>query len=237
MDKYFFINKSCYICPTNFKQNLNMKKIILSVVAIMAFGFANAQDKKEGGAGLAKGDLVLSGNLGFSSLSGSNGTVDNKDAKASTFTLSPSAGYMMSDNLMIQGGLNVSSGSTNTGAVGAPDVKVSGFGVNAGATYYFTPANNFSLGLGGNIRYFSNNQKDAGVTATGAVTDLKTNTVGLDVPMTLHYFVSDNFAITSRWAGLGYSTTKSDAIGAEAVNSLGLNVTMSSISFGLLYKL
>ena len=46
MDKYFFINKSCYICPTNFKQNLNMKKIILSVVAIMAFGFANAQELK-----------------------------------------------------------------------------------------------------------------------------------------------------------------------------------------------
>jgi hypothetical protein len=144
---------------------------------------------------------------------------------------------MMSDNLMIQGGLDISSGSTNDGGVGEKDAKESGFGINAGATYFFTPANNFSLGLGGNISYFSNNQKDAGVTATGAVADLKTNTVGLKVPMTLHYFVSDNFAITSRWAGLGYSTTKSDAIGAEAVNSLGLDFTMSSISFGLLYKL
>lgn len=44
--KNFFINKSCYICPTNFKQNLNMKKIILSAVALMAFGFASAQDLK-----------------------------------------------------------------------------------------------------------------------------------------------------------------------------------------------
>jgi hypothetical protein len=204
-----------------------MKKIILSALAVCAFTFVSAQDKKEGGAGLAKGDLVISSDLGFNSLSGSDGIVPGgvKDAKASTFTLSPSAGYMMSNNLMIQGGLNISSGSTNTGAPGAADVKVSGFGVNAGATYYFTPANNFSLGLGGNIRYFS--AKDG----------VKTNTVGLDVPMTLHYFVSDNFAITSRWAGLGYSTTKSDAVGAEAVNSLGLNLTMSSISFGLLYKL
>lgn len=46
MHKYFFINKSCYICLTNFKQNLNMKKIILSAVALMAFGFASAQDLK-----------------------------------------------------------------------------------------------------------------------------------------------------------------------------------------------
>ena len=46
MHKYFFINKSCYLCLTNFKQNLNMKKIILSAVALMAFGFASAQDLK-----------------------------------------------------------------------------------------------------------------------------------------------------------------------------------------------
>ena len=40
-----------------------MKKIILTVAAVFAFGFANAQDKKEASEGLAAGDLVLTGSF------------------------------------------------------------------------------------------------------------------------------------------------------------------------------
>ena len=43
-----------------------MKKIILTVAAVFALTFANAQDKKEGSEGFAKGDLYLSGTVGFS---------------------------------------------------------------------------------------------------------------------------------------------------------------------------
>ncbi len=36
-----------------------MKKILLSALAVMAFGFANAQDSES--AGFSKGDLFVSG--------------------------------------------------------------------------------------------------------------------------------------------------------------------------------
>ena len=224
--KNFFINKSYYICPVNFKQNMNMKKIILSVVAVMAFGFANAQDKKEGGAGLAKGDIVLTGDLGFSSES-------QDEAKSSSFSIAPGLGYMIADNWMVLGSLNFGSTTENDGTPGAEDVKTSDFGISAGAQYFFTPADRFSLGVGGQISYNSNNQKEALPNGD----DLKTNTISFNVPVSLHYFVSDNFAITSRWGGLGYSSEKEDFDGAEATNTFGLDLTMSSISFGLLYKL
>ena len=45
-----------------------MKKIILTVAAVFAFGFANAQDKKEdSGAGFSNGDAYISGSFGINS--------------------------------------------------------------------------------------------------------------------------------------------------------------------------
>ena len=203
-----------------------MKKIILSVAAVMAFGFANAQDKKEGGAGLAKGDIVLTGDFGYDSTSAG-------DAKESEFSIAPGAGFMIADNWMVLGSLNIGSTTANDGTEGAEDAKTSSFGVAVGAQYFWTPADRFSVGLGGQISYGTDTVKDG--IADGE--DLKVNTIGFNVPLSLHYFVSDNFAITSRWGGLGYASAKADIEDAEAINGLSLGLNMSSISFGLLYKL
>ena len=241
-----------------------MKKIILSVVAIMAFGFANAQDK--GGAGLAKGDLVMTGAVGFTSVSNVKGA---KDAKSSDLTFSPGVGYMMSDNLMLRGGLDVTSGSTNSGAVGAKDAKTSGFGVNVGATYLFTPADNFSIGLGGKLSYGSGTQPlgedainkiiDGAIVGAGldpndpldeaaidaltatqtaalAGKEVKTTTTSFRVPLSMHYFVADNWAITSEFAGIGFSSEKGDEANAEAVTTIDVTLNMKAITFGVLYK-
>jgi hypothetical protein len=205
---------------------MNMKKIILSVVAVMAFGFANAQDKKEGGAGLAKGDIVLTGDFGYDSAS-------SGDAKANEFSIAPGAGYMIADNWMVVASLGFSSATSNSGAEGEEDAKTNGFGIAAGVNYFFTPADRFSIALGGQISYGTETEKDA----LGDGEDLKVNTIGFNVPLSLHYFVSDNFAITTRWGGLGYSSAKEDVEGAEAVNGLSLGLNMSNVSFGLLYKL
>jgi hypothetical protein len=227
MHKYFFINKSCYICLINFKQNSNMKKIILSVVAVMAFGFANAQDKD--GAGLAKGDLVLTGAFNYQSVS-------QGDAKESGLIVAPGIGYMIADNWMLSGAVAIGSATANSGAEGEEDTKATSFGFGAGVSYFWTPAERFSVSLGGALSYGTATFKDAVETADG-FEDLKVNTIGLNVPVGLHYFVSDNFAITTTWGGLGYSSEKEDTEGAEAQNGLSLGLNMSSISFGLLYKL
>jgi len=48
--------------------------------------------------------------------------------------------------------------------------------------------------------------------------------------------LSDKVAIQASFGSLGYSTMKSDATGAKAVNNLGINLDMSSIGFGMTYK-
>lgn len=198
-----------------------MKKIILSVVAIMAFGFANAQDKKEGGAGLAKGDLYLTGAFGFSSES-------TGDVKGNEFTLAPGAGFLISDNIAIEGQIRYESGSDTDAA--DVETKTSGLGIAVGAKYFFTPANAFSVSLGANISYMSNK------TEVGAF-DATSKEIGFNVPLGLHYFVSNNFAITSTWGGLGYSSNDNGGDGADKTNGLSLGLNMESISFGLIYKL
>lgn len=191
-----------------------MKKIILTVAAVFALTFANAQDKKEGSEGLAKGDLVLTGAFNYS-------TSKTGDAKANGLTVAPGLGYMIDSNWAIIGAVAYLSTEVE-------DVKNSGFAIGAGARYFWTPASKFSLFMGGQLSY---------ATTKNDASDVKTNTIGVEVPVGLHYFVSNNFAITTSWAGLSYTTSKADTDGAEATNTLGLDLDMSSISFGLLYKL
>jgi outer membrane protein len=61
-----------------------MKKVLLSAVALLAFGFANAQEEKSTNGGFSKGDVFVSGAFSF-------GSFEDKDAdsKSSSFTISP----------------------------------------------------------------------------------------------------------------------------------------------------
>ena len=192
-----------------------MKKIILTVAAVFALSFANAQDKKESSEGFAKGDLYLSGTFNFSS------DKSSAEVKTDNLTLSPSLGYFLTENIALVGGLDYTSNKVD-------DAKTSGFGLNAGVKYFWTPASKFSLSIGGKLSY---------MTTKDDATDIKVNIIGLNVPVGFNYFVSDSFAITSEWAGLSYTSAKADITGAKAATGLGLGINMSKISFGLLYKL
>lgn len=203
-----------------------MKKIILSVAAVFAFGFANAQDANSGSAGLAKGDLYLSGTLNYA-------TEKTGDFKSDMFTVAPGLGYMLTENLAFEGSLAYVSGTSNEFAGGnAVEVKNSGFGINAGVKYFWTPANNFSLSLGGNLSYASVKTE---VDAFGS--DFTSKIIGVNVPVGLHYFVSNNFALTSTWGGLGYTSNDNGGDGAEKTNSFELGLDLSAITFGMIYKL
>jgi len=192
-----------------------MKKIILTVAAVFALTFANAQDKKESSEGFAKGDLYLTGSFGFSS------DKDAAEVKTDGLTIAPGVGYFLTENVALVGSLEYSSNKVG-------DAKTTGIGLSAGVKYFWTPASKFSLSIGGELGYMT--QKDD-------ATDVKVNAFGINVPVGLHYFVSDSFAITSEWAGLHYTSAKADTDGAKNATSLGLGLDMSTISFGLLYKL
>lgn len=95
----------------------------------------------------------------------------------------------------------------------------------------WTPANKFSLSLGGSISYASIKNEVSGFG------DYTSKVIGVNVPVGLHYFVSDSFAITSTWGGFGYSTNDNGGNGAEKTSSFNLGFDISTINFGVIYKL
>lgn len=204
-----------------------MKKIILTVAAVFALTFANAQDSKEsnGGPGFANGDLYLTGTAGFSSSK-------TGDSKVDGFTLSPGLGYFVTDNIAIEGQLSYMSDKDDDGA--GNETKRNGFGIAAGARYFWTPASQFSLSIGANISYSSTKVEVSTPFGSGDGTEKE---IGLNIPLGMNYFVSNDFALTAQWGGFGYSSNDNGGNGADKTTGFNLGLDLSTISFGVVYKL
>ncbi len=214
---------------------INMKKIILTVAAVFAFGFANAQDKKENsGEGFAKGNVFISGAVGF-------GTESTGDQKSNTFTFSPRAAYFVTNNIAVglALGLNGTKEEDIVGLTSTED-KTTKFSVGAFGRYYFTPASKFSVF--GQLGFNVNNSKIESSSTTGGTTvTSETKSNGFDIALApgISYFVSDHFAIEASWGMLKYETTKPDApagFTAESTDSFDFGLNLDSINFGLVYK-
>lgn len=203
-----------------------MKKIILTVAAVFALTFANAQDKKEStGEGFSNGSLYLTGTANFSS-------TKEGDSKVDGFELSPGLGYFITDNIALEGQLKFKSDKDDNGA--GTETKQTGFGIAAGARYFWTPASKFSLSIGGQISYMSTKVEVTTPLGTGEGTEKE---IGFNVPLGMNYFVSDNWALTTTWGGFGYSSNDNGGNGADKTTGFNLGLDLSSVSFGLLYKL
>lgn len=194
-----------------------MKKVILTVAAIFAFGFANAQETTEGG--FSKGSMFLSGALSI-------GSEKTGDEKSSGFEIEPKFGYFVTDNIAIGGKLGYSSNKAENGTVDTVDR--SAFTVGAFGRYYFTPASQFSLFGQLGLDYSTIDNKLA---------DAKGNEIGANLGLGISYFVSNNWAIEATWAGLGYTSNDNGGDGADKTNTFGLGADMRAISFGVIYKL
>ncbi len=195
-----------------------MKKIILTVAAVFAFGFANAQEEAKG-EGFSKGDVFISGSVGFSSN-------DNKatGVKTDMFNVTPRAAYFVTENIAV--GLSLGFAQTKEADDKATEFKVGAFG-----RYYFTPASKFSVFGQLGFDYFNNKVETS--TPLGSV-EAKSNGFDVAVAPGVSYFVSKNFALEATFGRLGYRTSKPD--GGEATNNFGLNVDLSNINLGLVYK-
>ena len=189
-----------------------MKKLLfLTAIAVFVFTTVNAQDEQymsEGG--FAKSDLYISGSVGLASVS--------SDGNSNTaYSISPAIGYFLSDNIALEADLTYSDAGVDDS---------SAFGIGLGAVYYFSPAEQFSFGIGGGFDY---NSADAGA-------DTKLNTMFIGVSPGMSYFVSDSFALRAAVGSLGYSSSKADTDGAEATNAFGFSLDLDSIEFGVTYK-
>jgi len=198
-----------------------MKKIILTVAAVFALSFANAQDKKESGFGYAKGDIVLGGNIKMSS---STDEVGGVSTKTSSSMIGPDVAYFIDDNFALELGLAIGSSKVGTTTTATSNIAV-------GARYYF-------LNLGERFKTYTNFGLNFGSNDNGGVGD-KTSTLGFGAGLGMNYFLTSKVAINF---GLGnvisYDSSKTgDAKSSSMnVNLNEFNNFFSKPTFGVSYK-
>lgn len=197
-----------------------MKKVLLSAVALLAFGFANAQEEKSTNGGFSKGDVFVTGAFTF-------GSTNDKDADVKTngFEIAPQVGYFLTENIAIGGKVGFASMKEESAGVDTEDM--SGLTLGAFGRYYFTPANQFSLFANLGLDYSSMENKLA---------DSKVNGFNAGLGAGMNYFVSSNFSIEAGVAVLGFSSEKSDATGAKGSSSFGFGGDWRAVTFGVNYK-
>ncbi|NHM04606.1 outer membrane beta-barrel protein [Flavobacterium celericrescens] len=197
-----------------------MKKVLFSAVALLAFGFANAQEESKGNGGFSKGDVFVTGAFTF----GSTNDKDS-DVKTNGFEIAPKVGYFLTENIAIGGKIGYSSMKEESSGVDTEDMA--GLTVGAFGRYYFTPANQFSLFANLGLDYSSMENKLA---------DSKVNGFDAGLGAGLNYFVSSNFSIEAGVAVLGFSSEKSDASGAKGTTGFNFGGDWRTVSFGVNYK-
>ncbi|OYQ46341.1 outer membrane beta-barrel protein [Flavobacterium aurantiibacter] len=186
---------------------------MFSVIALAAVSFANAQDQ----VGFAKGDLFLTGSLGYS-------TEKIGDLKNDELFIAPAVGYFVSENIAV--GARVGYGTSTitdetTGAdIDSNTLTFSGFG-----RYYTTPAANFSFFVEAAAGYNSIE-----------IADAKSNGFNIGIAPGINYFLAKNFSIEATVGVLGYSTIKPDADGAESTDTFQLGLDATNLTFGLNYR-
>ncbi|MCL9769229.1 porin family protein [Flavobacterium sp. HXWNR69] len=196
-----------------------MKKVLLSAVALLAFGFANAQEGK-GNGGFSKGDVFVTGAFTF-------GTTNDKnnDVKTNSFEIAPQVGFFVNENIAVGGKLGF--GSYKTEDTGVDTVDMSGLTLGAFGRYYFTPANQFSLFGQLGFDYSSMENK---------LTNYKVNGIDAGLGLGMNYFVSSNFSIEAGVAVLGFTSEKADVSGAKASTSFNFGGDWRAVTFGVNYK-
>ena len=205
-----------------------MKKVLLSAVALLAFGFANAQEEEKGNGGFSKGSIFMSGTVGLSS-------EKQDDVKVNEFTVAPKVGYFVTENIALGLGLGLGSGKIDVDGDTQAENKTTSF--EAFGRYYlktskFAPFAELSVGYATTSTEYTRFLGELIPFGTGE--DVNTFSIGLAPGF--NYFVSDNFALETSVGILGYSSSKEDVDGAEATNKFELGLDFTSINFGILYK-
>ena len=190
-----------------------MKKVILSVAAVFAFGFANAQETVS--EGFSKGDVFINGALSF-------GSTKTGDSKATGFEVAPSVGYFVTENIAVGVRLGFASNKQDVVEPIVGELKQTSIAAGAFGRYYFTPASKFSF-FGELAAEYNNTKSELGPG------EIKTNGFAVAVSPGISYFVSKNIALEAAFGILGYSSDKPDFDGAEKTNNFAFGLDTRDI--------
>ena len=204
-----------------------MKKVLLSAVALLAFGFANAQEEEKGNGGFAKGDVFVSGAVTF-------GSSKTGAFKVNAFEIAPKVGYFVTENIAVGASVGLQSLKFDNGSA---DATNSGLGLGAFGRYYFTPANKFSLFAELGIDYTSFDEEFDAESGTVYASSFESKELGFGLGAGMNYFVSSNFSIEAGVAVLGYSSNDNGGgSGVDKTNTFSFGGDWRAVTFGVNYK-
>jgi len=201
-----------------------MKKIVLSVAAVFAFGFAaQAQDKPA--FGFEQGNVFVEGNIKVNSKNDRNSEV-----KTNEFKFNPKVGYFLNDKFAVGASFEV--GNDKITNPNTADVKGNNFYGGVFGRYYFLElGNRFKTYTEANVGYDS-----------GKVADVKFDGIRAGLNLGFNYFLTDKVAVTFNLTDLvSYKSLKQDLDGAKSVSEFDANINVfnnifNNATFGLVYK-
>ncbi len=217
-----------------------MKKVVFSALALFAFAFSNAQETETPAFGFSAGNILVEGNLQFST---SKEEQDGTESKESLFNFNPKAGYFLTDKFAVGVELFVGSAKEELSIPGTPtdETKASSFGAGVFGRYYF-------LDLGQRFKTYA----EAGLGFGGTKleengTDVwKDKNFGVGIDLGINYFITERFAINFGLTDLlSFNTGKrefEDGVTPEVKTSSFegnfnvFNNFFSTAQFGLTYK-
>lgn len=209
-----------------------MKKLLLTAAALLTLGFANAQEEPAT-QGFAKGDVFITGAVGFTN-------TKTGDIKTNTFNVAPKAAYFVTSNIAVGLALGYSHSSQDVYEDDYPNTykqKINTFSAGAFGRYYFTPTNKFSF-FGQLSASFDSYKNEV----AGYDSEYKTTGFSGGISPGISYFVSNHFALEATLGALSYNTVKPKSVTSagtfdnDSTNTFSLDLNLSTIYFGAVYK-
>ncbi|SDH73366.1 outer membrane beta-barrel protein [Myroides phaeus] len=220
-----------------------MKKLVLSVMAVAAFGFAaNAQEKEKPTYGFQESNVFVEGSF---SISDSNVKMTGTDTKVktTTFEVNPKVGYMLNDKFAV-------GASVGFGKLGLDNELFDGAfdGVDADyikSTYAGVFARYYFLEVGQRFKTFA----EVGVGFSEGKMDVsgvsnKATGIRAGLDLGFNYFLTQNLAVSFNVANVfSYANynVKEDGKKTNTVSNTNANVNIfnnffDNAKFGLTYK-
>jgi len=219
--------KTLRVGATNFFEMKFIKLFFASAFLLSMVSAANAQ-------------IFVGGSFNFSSempktTAGSTTTDGDRETN---FTLAPSVGYFMSEKIAV--GASVSYTLDRTKESGSPETIESRsiFGIAPFARYYALQMGNVSVFAQGTLALGFGSET---IKVDGTKSDLGSIfAIGLSVAPAISYDLGEKLSLEARLGGLYFQHMKDTDETDDSyrtTNSWGLNANLSSISFGVIYKL
>ena len=186
-----------------------MKKFLMTIVAAFAAVSMNAQ-------------VYVGGGIGFASY-------DNGSESKTSFKLMPEIGYTLDEDMAVGISFGYEQGSVSSAInseYGSSD---------APKTFSIAPYLRYNLVKFGPVTLFGDAQLSFANIDNKDIDGKKYNKFGLGVLPGLAVNLTKELSFVSHFGYLGYNQIKSDADGAKAQSSVGLNLT-NGLSFGLYYN-